>query len=231
MQKNFIAGLALMVMAMTSCSQYAADRQSPTDHHKAMPRHTAHHPNPAPSQNQPAHVKAYMNSMHAMHQAMAKGIDAKNADLGFVQGMIPHHQGAIDMANIELQYGKDAQMRALAQAIIDAQTKEIAYMQQWLIANQASQPTATNAAAITQAYQTNNQANHDAMMRGIMAANPDVAFAQGMIPHHQGAIDMANVQLQYGTNPDIRQLASQIKAAQAPEIEQMQNWLKTQGHS
>ena len=46
--------------------------------------------------------------------------------------MMPHHQGAIDMAKVELQFGKDQQLRAMAQMIIDAQEKEIAEFKEWL---------------------------------------------------------------------------------------------------
>jgi uncharacterized protein (DUF305 family) len=58
-----------------------------------------------------------------------------NTDVDFVQGMIPHHQGAIDMAKAELQYGKDPELRKLAQNIIGDQEKEIGQMQSWLKKN------------------------------------------------------------------------------------------------
>ncbi|MDO8307189.1 MAG: DUF305 domain-containing protein [Actinomycetota bacterium] len=57
----------------------------------------------------------------------------------------------------------------------------------------------------------------------------DVAFAQLMIPHHAQAVEMADLALQQGTSPDVLSLASQIKAAQGPEIEQMRGWLGAWG--
>ena len=58
-----------------------------------------------------------------------------NADADFVRGMIAHHQGAIDMAKVELEYGKDAQLRKLAEEIITAQEAEIRMMKDWLAKN------------------------------------------------------------------------------------------------
>ena len=76
--------------------------------------------------------KAYAEAMDKMHPAMAAGVMAEDPDVAFVCGMIPHHQGAIDMAKIELQYGKDPWAREMAQKVIDAQTQEIADMRKWL---------------------------------------------------------------------------------------------------
>jgi uncharacterized protein (DUF305 family) len=66
---------------------------------------------------------------------MMKGMDIAytgNADVDFVRGMIPHHQGAIDMAKVQLKHGKDQETRTLAQKIIADQEKEIEQMQAWL---------------------------------------------------------------------------------------------------
>ena len=71
------------------------------------------------------------------------------------------------------------------------------------------------------------------MMNGMHAkptGKPDKDFASMMIAHHQGAIDMAKVELQYGTDPELRQLATDIVAAQEKEIAQMKAWLEKNGH-
>ena len=84
----------------------------------------------APAANEAPSTKAYRDAMAKMDQAMNVPYTG-NADRDFVAGMIPHHQGAIDMAHVELQYGKDPALRKLARGIIAAQRKEIVFMQQW----------------------------------------------------------------------------------------------------
>ena len=88
-----------------------------------------------PKANDPASTKdlkeVHMKMMKSMHQTFTG-----TPDVDFVRGMIPHHQGAIDMAKVQIKHGKDPEIRKMAQKIIDDQEREIAEMQAWLKKNQ-----------------------------------------------------------------------------------------------
>lgn len=75
---------------------------------------------------------AFAKAMDVMHEPMMRGVAHPDPDMAFVLGMIPHHQGAIDMAEIILKYGSDHRNHELAQHIIAAQQREIAEMRMWL---------------------------------------------------------------------------------------------------
>ena len=76
--------------------------------------------------------KAYMEAMRKMDGPMMTALQVSDPDVAFVSAMIPHHQGAIDMAKAVLAHGKDDQVKAWASQIIKAQEAEIAEMQAWL---------------------------------------------------------------------------------------------------
>lgn len=76
-------------------------------------------------------VQAYREVNRRMHEDMAVEFTG-NPDADFARGMIPHHQGAIDMANVVLMHGEDEAIRDLAREIIEAQEEEIAFLRDWL---------------------------------------------------------------------------------------------------
>ena len=84
------------------------------------------------SQTNDSNWSEFLASMEKMHMAMGAVERSGKSDIDFVRLMIPHHQGAIDMAKAELLYGEDAQMRRLAQEIITEQHLEIQLMERWL---------------------------------------------------------------------------------------------------
>jgi len=79
-------------------------------------------------------------SMDKMHMAMGAIKPSGDSDVDFVRLMLPHHQAAIGMAKTQLLYGKDPQMRRLAQEIITDQQLEIELMQRWLKQRESTQP-------------------------------------------------------------------------------------------
>ena len=170
-------------------------------------------------------LKDYTKSMTSMHNEMMVGMGYNDPDTAFAKGMLGHHRGAVDMAKIELKYGTDETMRKLAQDIIDSQQLEIDILNKWLASHPDAPKPKPNTEAMQAAYAKGMNTMHSDMMLGIAEPVADMAFARGMLPHHIGAVDMAKVQLQYGTDEEMRKLAQDIIDAQQPEIELMQSWI------
>ena len=107
--------LAVLSALLLGPSMACAEKAMPMDHHAAR----------SPAE------KANAAVMSRMMKAMAVK-STGDADRDFVLMMMPHHQGAIDMARVELQYGKDPALRELAKDVVSAQEKEIELMKAWL---------------------------------------------------------------------------------------------------
>lgn len=161
-----------------------------------------------------------MSDMSSMDLSGMKKLQGKAFDRAFMSAMIPHHQAAVDMAKAVLPVSKDATVKTWANAVIKDQNREINQMSAWLKANGGT------------------DANMAKMMSGSMqgmasmvksSKTPDVAFVQGMIPHHASAVDMANLALQQGSDQTVLKLARDIVKAQAQEMYDYRQWLKKRG--
>lgn len=170
-------------------------------------------------------LRDYTRAMTRMHDEMMIGMSYNDPDTAFAKAMLGHHRGAIEMAKIQLKYGSDEEIRQLAQDIIDNQQVEIAILNKWLASHPDTVKPKPNTEAMQEAYARSMDVLNGDMVLGIADPVPDMAFARGMLPHHISAVEMAKIQLKYGTNEEMRQLATDIIDAQQAEIQLMQNWI------
>jgi len=154
---------------------------------------------------------------------MASGMLMENgrySDERFIDAMVPHHRGAVEMAEVALENAEHEEIRQLSKDIVSAQEAEIEELK-----------------GIKQEEFGTSRVPMDVdpgQMEGMgMTADPrsladeepfDEAFIGAMIPHHRSAIQMANVALERSDNPRIQELAGGIVRAQKREISRMQTW-------
>jgi uncharacterized protein (DUF305 family) len=139
------------------------------------------------------------------------------SDAAFVDSMVPHHEGAVEMAEVGLENAEHEEIRQLSQNIIDSQRAEIEKFGR--IREGLDGPTT-------------EMSEEDMSMMGMMddpqqLANEDPfdkAFIDNMIPHHRSAIAMAEVVVKESEDPEIREIANDIVSAQEREIGQMKQW-------
>ena len=124
-----LVSASVLAQPMITLAQTAAP--APAMDHSKMDHSKMAMPMPADAT---AATKAYTEANAKMHKDMTMAFTG-DADKDFIKGMLPHHQGAVDMAKIVLQYGKDAKVRKLARGIVKAQNEEIAWMKVWLAKN------------------------------------------------------------------------------------------------
>ena len=116
--------MTFITLSAVAVSIYAQANEQPHQAHMNMPMSTGS-----------AMQQELMQGMNQMHQDMMAAAQYKDPDVAFAAGMLPHHIGAVKMAEVELKYGKDPEMRKLAEDIINAQQAEIEQMQKWLKAH------------------------------------------------------------------------------------------------
>ncbi len=173
-----------------------------------------------------------MMSNGASHSSMSLGIADADYDLRFIDGMTPHHQGAVVMANDVLKNSKRPELRKLANEIIAAQEKEIAQMSEW---RKAWYPNSGKKLMMWHA-ESNHMMEMSPEVRGNMMMNMDLGsaddkfdlrFLDAMIPHHEGALVMAKDAIAKSKRPEIQKLSQEILSSQQVEIDQMKQWRKS----
>lgn len=162
-----------------------------------------------------------------------------DSDQHFIVMMIPHHEGAVAMADLALSQAQHPELKKLAEAIKTTQTQEIQQMQTWYQQWYGTEvPTWSGGMGWGMMHRHRGPVSGTPGMmgRGMMgtdlealktAPDFDRAFIAQMIPHHQMAIMMSTMVVNSATHPEIRALAGSISRSQSAEIEQMQQWYQT----
>lgn len=149
------------------------------------------------------------HSSHSTNDAQEAPYDAR-----FLDSMILHHQGAVEMARQALEQAEHAELRALSEAILAAQEAEIAQMRVWREAWYPDLPPTEGLHLHMGPMQVSDDNTQPY----------DLRFIEAMIPHHEGAIEMARDALKNASHSEIRELAQTILDTQQAEIEQMKQW-------
>jgi uncharacterized protein (DUF305 family) len=162
----------------------------------------------------------------APEASSASSVAFNDADEAFAMMMIPHHEQAIEMADMLLDKdGVDERVTTLAQQIKDAQAPEIATMNTWL----DEWGTMGNHPGMEDMDHSAGAMSHEDMaaLESATGAEASTLFLEQMIEHHEGAIDMARDELDAGENPEALELAQSIVDSQTAEIATMQEILDT----
>jgi len=164
-----------------------------------------------------------MDNMPGMGSSASPAADVNNADMQFTMMMIPHHEQAVEMADMILaKDGIDERVITLAEQIKAAQGPEIELMESWLDDWGARMGDVDGMDRGGMMSGADMQALEDAT--GVEASR---LFLEQMIVHHEGAIDMAQAEVDSGENADVIALAEDIIASQTAEITAMENILAT----
>jgi uncharacterized protein (DUF305 family) len=154
-------------------------------------------------------------------EEMARQMVAPNgeySDATFVDAMVPHHEGAVAMAEVALENVEHEEIRTLAQDIVDAQRAEIELFGE-IREELGGEAMIEMSEEEMEGMMGNMDAGELAQQRPF-----DKAFIDAMIPHHESAIAMANVALQESEDPEVLRIAGETMDAQEAEIEQMKLW-------
>ncbi|HEY9623284.1 MAG TPA: DUF305 domain-containing protein [Crinalium sp.] len=215
--------IPLAAFGLTACSDGSAQNAETTASSSPGMAQMDHGSMSSPGSSSPAPMD------HASMSSMDLGPADEIFDLRFIDAMIPHHEGAVAMAREALQKSNRPEIKQLAQAIIEAQEKEISALKQW---RQTWYPRMSDepimySVEMGHTMPMTDEMRSSMMMNGDLGAADDqfdLRFINAMIPHHEGAIEMAGQALEKSDRPEIIKLAQDIIDSQQQEVEQMQQW-------
>lgn len=159
------------------------------------------------------------------HAKMVSSAGAAEAqlELQFIDTMMVHHQGAVDMAKLAATRAQNPQLKKFAEGIISAQEREIAEMTRWRAKWFGEKPKAIN---MDFPGMREGMSGMDVKKLETLSGKPfDLEFLKQMIPHHEGAVTMAKQIKDADSYAELKKLAEAITKDQSGEIEQMKKWL------
>lgn len=165
-------------------------------------------------------VNEMVTLMDDMMVKMHDQTPSRNNNADFATMMIAHHVGAVEMSELLLEKGKDPILKSFAEEVIAAQNTEIEQMKNF----QNTREISTDYEKFQQAL---NQSMAAMMDKNIKVHDDiDKDYAQQMIPHHKSAVEMAEVYLKFGKQPELLKLSKSIVAEQNKEIAELEMWLQ-----
>lgn len=177
------------------------------------------------SDNTKSYVETFYIIFDEMRKAMENVVPGDSISQNFIDRMIPHHEAAIKMSENILKYTTNAEIEEIAKSIIAMQSRDIESMK--AMRDECDDKSDTRDLFL---YEKGYMSAYDKMVQGMSASqtgnNVDIDFLTEMIPHHEGAISMAQNLLRFEICPPLRTLAEGIVKTQSEQAQQMKDLLK-----
>jgi uncharacterized protein (DUF305 family) len=215
MKQSLTGFISTCIFFLAACNNNAENSSTTTTHTDTGTTHQ-----PSLSHDSAAAHGNLMKSMDDMMGKMKSVQMTGDFDVDFANMMIEHHQGGINMAEVEVSHGKDEEMKTMAQQIISKQKAEQEKLREFVSSYKPSgmkhgggelQKSMTGMDSKSKAMQTN--------------ADIDKDFAVMMSEHHEHAVAMAKMQLKHGMSADLKKMAREMINDQQKEIKEFQTWI------
>jgi len=222
MKRSFSNYLILFVAVLLAALSGAACNTANNANANSDAATTATTASPAASASPASGMQGDMSGMDHSHMQSSPNAASAPYDLQFIDTMMAHHQGAVDMAKPAETKAQHSELKQFARKIVDDQEREIAQMKSWRAQWYAGKAEAMN---MEMNGMMDSMKGMDMNKLNAASGNAfDMMFIDMMTPHHLGAVKMAREALTRAEHPEIKSLSQQIIDAQEKEIAQMNKW-------